>query len=125
MKKFAQLTFLIIFAGFITFSCDSVTNPDIDNRSSAANLNQGSGQSTGEENDNGNSADVILVDEESFTENWSVVKETGENGNVEFVSGPDTPIIGEGSAKFTLETDEDGVALIGAIYEGKYTARNT
>lgn len=48
MKNFALLSFLIIFAGFITFSCDSVTNPDIDKRNSISKLNQGSGQSTGE-----------------------------------------------------------------------------
>ena len=122
MKKFAQLTFLIIFAAFIAFSCDSVTNPDIDQRSGSANLTMGSGQGT--EGEHENSADIIDVDEDSFAENWGVVKETGESGNIEFTNGPDFPINGEGSAKFTLEADEDGVALIGAIFEGSIPLAN-
>ena len=124
MKKFTQLLFLITFTGFIIFGCDSVTSPDADGQNSTANLNKGSGQGTDTDNDNGEDPDPIIVNVDELDENWTWERETGENGNVEFVNGPDAPIIGEGSAKFTLGDDEDGVVLSGAIFDGSIPLAN-
>lgn len=110
MKKFAKLTFLIIIAGMIQLSCDSVTDADIDNSNNSKSLNSEITHSS-----EGDEVDIVVDNDNS---EWGWVLETGETGTGEFVTGPGTPLIGSGSAHFLLEDLEDGLALIGKLSDG-------
>ena len=110
MKKFAQLTLLVTILGLIQLGCDSVTDSNAPNTNNITNLNNEITPSS--ESDD---ADVVITGE---SPNWYWDLETGETGTGEFVAGPETPVIGSGSAQFILEDEEDGLALIGKLSDG-------
>jgi hypothetical protein len=114
MRKTTLILYFCTIAGLLLSGCDSVTNPNGDGSNTQSGLSSNIGTS---DNSDPNS-DIIHVDDTRLGIDWMFDPETGTTGQFEFTEGPGTPLIGSGSAAFSLADDEDGMALFGSIFEG-------
>lgn len=115
MKTTFKSLYFILCSALLLLSCDSTTSPELN---STLAPEQGSlNKETFKPNSQGANSN-FNINEDNLDVDWVWVRETGNSGDFEFTEGPDTPIIGNGSATFRLSSAEDGVALIGGIFDG-------
>ncbi len=115
MNYFNKTIALVIALTFTLFGCDNTTSPHTNSNNDSSGFYNSAENGTGNEGETGN---IIVIDEKNLDSDWSFVPESGESGSGNFVEGPGTPVIGSGSASFSLNDNEDGLALFGAIFEG-------
>ena len=115
MNYFNKTIALVIALTFTLFGCDNTTSPHTNSNNDSSGFYNSAENGTGNEGETGN---IIVIDEKNLDSDWSFVPESGESGSGNFVEGPGTPVIGSGSASFSLNDNEDGLELFGAIFEG-------
>ena len=115
MNYFNKTIALVIALTFTLFGCDNTTSPHTNSNNDSSGFYNSAENGTGNEGETGN---IIVIDEKNLDSDWSFVPESGESESGNFVEGPGTPVIGSGSASFSLNDNEDGLALFGAIFEG-------